>query len=175
MKLEDVKMGYDIDGVLGEFSDHFLNYFNINDKTPPKKWSDKRFKENFHLTYNNKDFWMTMPPTIDPNSLILMPHCYITARPIPNEWTMEWLWKNRYPYADLYTVGEDGKKADTFYKSGATHFIDDGLHNFDELNNLGIPCFLLSRSHNLDRNTDMRINNLKDLPKFVLNLIKITV
>jgi hypothetical protein len=163
------KLGYDIDGVLAEFSEHFLRTFCPEDMSGPLEWSDPRFKDNFHKTYNNKEFWMTVPALVFPQDLPIKPHCYITARPIPNEWTMEWLWKNKFPYAPLYTVGEDKSKVEVFRESGATHFIDDALHNFAELNNAGIPCFLLTRSHNTSKETDMRVDSLRDLPMALIN------
>lgn len=169
--MRGIKMGYDLDGVLAEFSDHFLKYFNFADKSPPSEWDDRRFRDNFHLTYGNKNFWMTIPPIVPKDSQVLKflpPHCYITARPIPNEWTMEWLWKMGFPHADLYTVGEKGEKSEVFLKSGATHFVDDGLHNFDELSSIGVPCFLLTRPHNVSRETGMRINKFSDLPNAVI-------
>lgn len=158
-----MKLGFDIDGVLAEFSGHFLNKYTPTDLSGPLHWDDERFKINFPKTYNDKEFWLSIPRMIYPQDLPLRPHCYITARPIPNEWTMEWLWKNGFPYAPLYTVGHDGSKVEVFKQSGATHFVDDALHNYDELIAAGIPCFLLTRSHNESRDTPHRVDKLIDI------------
>lgn len=168
----NVQMGYDIDGVLAEFSDHFLNFFDFEDKSDPDSWDDPRFRENFHWTNDNYEFWSTIPPIVKPSELTIPPYCYITSRSIPSEWSMEWLWRNGFPYAKLITVGVGQSKIEAAKSLGCTHFIDDHLKNFDELNEAGVACFLKTRGHNVHRETDMRVDSLDELQNAIIRYHK---
>jgi hypothetical protein len=56
------KVYLDIDGVIADFGTHFLNYLQIDDKTPPTTWDDPRFVQNMHRVKEDVNFWMTIPP-----------------------------------------------------------------------------------------------------------------
>ena len=59
-----VRIGLDIDGVIADFGTHFLNYLDIEDKTPARCWDDERFTKNFHKIVDDERFWLTIPPII---------------------------------------------------------------------------------------------------------------
>lgn len=155
------RIGLDVDGIAADFSSHFLNFFDFEDKSPATSWDDPRFRKNFHRTYENKEFWLGIPTINDSPYWVnhLRPSCYITARPIPNEWSMEWLWKNGFPYAPLFTVGENGSKVD-LVRENCDIFVDDAIHNFEQLTEAGLKCALMTRSHNLGYDTEFRIDSL---------------
>jgi|GEM_PF-4020910 len=162
-----MKVGFDIDGVLADFGNHFLNYLRFEDKSPPKEWNDSRFKNNFESIEDDALFWETIPAI--PNSHLIR-HlflskeiiCYCTARPLSmTEITKEWLWRNGFPYAEVINVGLDGKKS-TYLKGKVDFFIDDGFHNYEDLNNNNIICYLMSRSHNENIVIDKRVNDLTE-------------
>ena len=107
---------------------------------------------------------MSIKPKIDPKDLPFEPHCYITSRPIPNEWTEQWIAENGFPTMPVYTVGVGESKVDVAKKSGIDIFIDDRFDNFVELNRAGICTYLMDAPHNQRYNVGhKRIKNLKDL------------
>ena len=59
-----MRIALDIDGVLADFGPHFLDYFGIEDKTPPTIWDDVRFKDNMHKVAGNAEFWLGIPPML---------------------------------------------------------------------------------------------------------------
>lgn len=165
------KMSYDIDGVLGDFGGHLLNYLNIKDKSPILKFGDQRIIDNIERVYDDKKFWLTIPQLV--YNLPIRPHCYNTNRPVPAEWTLEWLWKCKFQYAELYCIGNKheyyASKVEAFKQSGATHHVDDAVHNYEQLTEAGIPCFLLTHHYNKSVETNMRIDSLSDLPLALIN------
>ncbi len=158
------KIGIDIDGVLAAFSEHFLDYLDL-DKTPAKHWNDIRFRDpkNWEKV-NNKEFWTSIPALIKGSDLPFEPHCYITARSIPQEWTQEWLDNNGFPRAPLHSVGRGVSKVDTAKQTGVEYFVDDSYTNYVELNKNGIFTYLMTRSHNEKYDVGhRRINSLKEI------------
>ena len=159
------KIGLDIDGVLAAFSEDYLDYFNL-DRTPARHWNDIRFRdeERWKDVQSDKYFWTGMTPLITGKDLPFEPHCYITARSIPKEWTQEWLDTHGFPRAPLYSVGRGVSKVDTVKESGIEYFVDDSYTNYVELNQNGIFTYLMTRSHNEKYNVGhRRINSLKEI------------
>lgn len=157
-----MRVGFDIDGVLAEFSEHFLDYLGIEDKTPPDKWNDERFTKNFHKIMYDENFWLTMPRLVDPKDLHLNPVIYVTARAIPVEVTKKWLDKNGFYPAPVISVGHNGSKVEHL-KGRVDYFIDDAYHNYVELNKAGIKCVLITRSHNIHEKVERRIDNINQI------------
>lgn len=158
------KIGLDIDGVLAAFSEHYLDTLGL-DPTPAKHWNDIRFRdEDNWAKINNREFWTTIPTLIHGDDLPFEPHCYITARSIPQEWTQEWLDKNGFPRAPLFSVGKGGSKIKTAIEAGVEIFVDDCYQNYVDLNSNGIFTYLMTRSHNEKYNVGhRRISSLKDI------------
>ena len=64
----------------------------------------------------------------------------------------------------VYTVAPNKTKVDIAIEAGIDWFVDDGYHNFIELNKAGICCFLWDCEHN--RKYDVgykRIKSFKEL------------
>lgn len=135
-----MRIGLDIDGVLAEFSAHFLKYMNFENQEPATDWDDPRFRDHFHEVAKNEEFWLSMPRLIDPKTLNFTPVIYVTARPISNEISTMWLLQNGFPDAPVVTVGEGGSKVEAL-RGKVDIFVDDGYHNYVELNEAGIKCF----------------------------------
>ena len=92
------------------------------------------------------------------------PHCYITSRSIPKEWTEEWIDKNGFPTMPVYSVGFGESKVEVAKKSGIDIFVDDRYENFVELNNGGICTYLFDAPHNQRYDVGYkRIKSLKEL------------
>lgn len=160
--LRRAKIGLDIDEVLADWVGHWTAK---HVQEVPETWNfDRDIKSKFELLKDDKDFWMSIPVKTKPSDIHFEPHCYITSRNIPVEWTQEWLDKNGFPTMPVYSVGHEQSKVDVAKSSGIEIYVDDRFENFVELNNAGICCFLFDAPHN--RRYDVgykRIKSLKEL------------
>lgn len=168
--IDNVYLFLDVDGICADFNKHFLDYLNIEDKTPAKSWEDSRFKDNWKRIENDEKFWLTIPPMKGVKSLNFYGYC--TARPISNTVTREWMKKNNFPNKPIINVGVGGSKVKDLKRVGCELFVDDAIHNFEEINKSNIPCLLMTRSHNINYivNENKRINKLGEIKKYMLSL-----
>ena len=161
--LRNYKIGLDLDGVLADFVGH-LTKVSGHEGYSPVYWNDPIIRAQLDIFKDDVNFWATIPPLIDGSSLWFEPHCYITARPIPNEVSEQWLDTYKFPKAPVYTVGHGITKVEAALKAGIDYFVDDGYVNFVELNNAGITTFLYTAPYNVKYNVgDKRINSLEEL------------
>ena len=156
------KIGLDIDEVLADWVGHWTKYHG---QSIPETWNfDRDIKSKFEELKDNKEFWLSIPVKTKPSEIPFEPHCYITSRSIPVEWTMEWLDKNGFPTVPVYTIPFGASKVEVAKSSGIDWFVDDRYENFVELNNAGVCTLLFDAPHN--RRYDVgykRIYTLKDL------------
>ena len=156
------KIGLDIDEVIADWVGAWTDKYGM---VTPEFWNfDPHIKEKFDTVKDDKDFWLSIKPKIDPKELPFEPHCYITSRPIPTEWTEQWIAENGFPTMPVYTVGVGESKVEVAKKAGIDIFVDDRFDNFVELNNAGICTYLMDTPHN--RRYDVgyrRVHNLKEL------------
>ncbi len=155
------KIGLDIDEVLADFVGHYTNRFNLPTAT---HWRfDKDIKERMEQLKEDKDFWMSIPVITLPKDIPFEPTCYITSRPIPVEWTREWLHNNGFAHVPVYCAIDNKVKA--AQEAGIDWFVDDRIDNFIELNAAGICTYLFSTPHNLRYDVGhKRIDRLDQLP-----------
>ena len=140
------KIGLDIDEVLADWVGHWTNYFG---QEVPETWNfDRNISEKFEMLKDDKNFWLSIPVKTNPCDIHFEPHCYITSRSIPVEWTQEWLDKNGFPTMPVYCVGHGVSKVDVAIKSGIDIYVDDRFENFVEINKSGICCYLFDAPHN---------------------------
>ena len=86
------KIGLDIDEVLADWVGHWTQ---LHAQEIPETWYfDRNIGAKFDDLKDNKDWWLSIPVKTHPNEIHFEPHCYITSRSIPVEWTEEWLDKN---------------------------------------------------------------------------------
>lgn len=155
------RIGLDIDNVIADFSTAWTERFGPIDM---ECWNfDRHIASKFRLVENDKDFWMSIKPLISPADIPFEPCCYITSRPIPNEWSEEWLDANGFPQSPVFTVN-DSKLP--LVKEHCDWFVDDRYENFAELTLNGGCCFLMDAPHNQRYNVGhKRIKSLKNLIK----------
>lgn len=133
----------DVDDVVADFSGAFCKKFNI----PEGKYWDSNYgmKEKLAELAKDKSFFVDLPVKHIPN---FIPHAYVSARSIPEDWTMEFLEKNGLPCRPVYHVPFNASKVDILEEIGADIFIDDKFSNFLESQKAGITSFLMDASHN---------------------------
>jgi 5'(3')-deoxyribonucleotidase len=140
------KIGLDIDEVIADWVGHWTKFHGM---VTPEFWNfDKDIKKKFDELKHDKDFWLSIPPKTDPKDLPFEPHCYITSRSIPKEWTEEWIQNNGFPTVPVYSIPPNTSKVQVAKESGVEIFVDDRYENFVELNQNGICCFLFDAPHN---------------------------
>lgn len=165
--LNHPKIGLDIDEVICGWTGAWTKKFGYP------------IPENWHFSYNNKehfesfspeelnDFYINIPPIVNPQDIPFEPHCYVTSRSVPVELTKQWIQLHGFPTRPVYSVGWNESKIEAIKQSGCEIFVDDKFENFCELNNAGICTYLLSAPHNQRYNVGhKRIDSLKDLPWF---------
>ena len=158
------KIGLDIDEVLADWVGHWTKRHG---QVIPDAWNfDRDISSKFELLADDKEFWLSIPVKTKPSDLNFEPHCYITSRSIPKEWTEKWLDINGFPAMPVYSVGLGQSKVDVAKESGIDIYVDDRYENFVELTNAGIFTYLFDAPHN--RRYDVgfrRINSLTELNK----------
>jgi 5'(3')-deoxyribonucleotidase len=156
------KIGLDIDGVICDFNKAYgekycpegINSWHCHFDT----------KEHLEELTKTSDFYLNLPTLCNPKDIPFEPHCYITSRSVPEEWTKEWLFKNGFPTRPVYSIPFGASKVDIAKKAGIDIFVDDRYENFVELNNAGICTFLFDASHNQRYEVGYkRIKSLKEL------------
>lgn len=159
------RIALDIDEVIADWVGHWTKHHG--QEVTPEFWNfDKDIKSKFDVLKDDYNFWLSIPPKIDPKELPFEPIAYVTSRIIPTEITEQWIQNNGFPTMPVYTVGHNESKVEVLKKIGADWFVDDRYENFVDLNKNGICCFLMDAPHN--RRYDVgarRIYSLKDLIK----------
>lgn len=138
-----LRIGLDIDDVLGDFMGYYYRYFEC-DKYP-KNLEDHIITKNVQriLRYD-RDFWLNMPVINKPD---FQPVLYCTKRVNPKNWTKTWLELNGFPKAPIYQMLiQKGNKADLI-KGKVDLFIDDSLFNVEQMNKSGIKTLLFGKEH----------------------------
>ena len=164
------RIGLDIDEVVADFIGSYSKRYGIE---KAESWDfDPKIKERIEELRDDKEFWMSITPKINPKDIPFEPVCYITSRPCPVEWTIEWLHNNGFTNAKVYCtyLGEGllcSSKVDIAKQMQLNWFVDDRYSNFVELNEAGVCCFLFDAPHNQRYHVGYkRIKTLKDLPLF---------
>jgi len=170
-----MKIYLDIDGVLADFSNYFIEFYNeIQDKTlPVTEWGDDRIKKYLHLAKNDRKFWLSIPSLVSPDDITFNISGYCTARnPELYDVTKEWLKLNGFPTAPLFCVISG--KEEVLLGNNVDIFLDDAPHNFMELNRLGIKTYLMDKPYNQHIRTELRVRDMQEFGKRVKNETKVS-
>lgn len=165
--LKPLKIGLDIDEVLCDWVGGYCNLKGLQER--PTSWL---FDRDIINTFDKmekagtlNDFMLCLNPLIKPSDIPFEPHCYITARRIPNEISAQWLDLHQFPAAPVYTVPPNTSKAEVAKQAGIDVFVDDNYKNFVELNEAGIFCYLYDAPHN--RRYDVGFKRIKSLKELI--------
>jgi hypothetical protein len=144
--MKGYKIGLDIDDVLADFVPAYCARFNL--PIPDAWFFDRAFNEHYAELIQDKDFWINLKPKCNPKEIPFEPHCYITSRGCPKEWSEEWLDMNGFPKVKVIQIQTGSSKVEVAKESGIDMFVDDCFKNFVELNNAGIFTYLFDALHN---------------------------
>lgn len=144
------RIGLDVDDVIANFIGAWTERYNLQQ---PSNWlwsydNAQRFKDLAADPEEMERFYSGLKPLIDPSSIPFEPVAYITSRSVPQSITENWIERNGFACAPVYTVGHDMSKVEAAKQAGIEVFIDDRFDNFLELNKAGICCYLLDNKHN---------------------------
>lgn len=117
--LKTPKIGLDIDEVLADWVGHWTKYHG--QEVPKRGILTEILVKKFELLKDD-EFWVSIPVKTNPADIHFEPHCYITSRSIPKQWTEEWLDKNGFPTMPVHSVGLGESKIEVAKKSGIDIF-----------------------------------------------------
>jgi hypothetical protein len=150
--LKRPRIGLDLDGVLGNFSEAYSARLKeagvANYPQQEQPWWGFAFKSNeiWEKVKQDESFWMGLKPLCDPNELAFEPVCYISNRSIPVEWSENWLISNGFPCAPV--IHTEHSKVEAVKEWKLDKFCDDSVRNFVEINQSGGLCYLFDTSYN---------------------------
>lgn len=161
------KIGLDIDEVLCDWVGDWTKYRNLE---VPSSWSfDRGLVDEFKKMEKEgrlNEFYLNLKPLMKGEDLPFEPDCYITSRPVSSEISEQWLDKHGFPSRPVFTTTKERTKVVIAKERELDIFIVDGYHNFVDLNNAGICCFLYDAKHNQRYDVGhKRITNLNDIIK----------
>lgn len=152
-KVSKPRIGLDLDGTVFSFSRGYELRFGT---VPKKDWCITRNVNN--VLIKEKAFWLGLPVINRPNFDVSL---YCSVRVNPSQWTKEAIKRNNLPNAKLYQIkGGWGTSKYKVLKNKVDLYIDDSIWNFEDLNNKGVLCFLITTPENKDYVTPLRINSL---------------
>lgn len=166
--LNQPRIFLDIDEVICDFTKGWSKLHGVDER--PHCWNyHRQMKAEFEKMKKENtldEFYLNLEPKIQAKDLNFEPSGYVTSRPVNSEITEKWLDKYNFPTAKVYTVGVGESKVEMLKQAKADLMIDDGWHNFIELNKAGICCYLFDAPHNQRYNVGYkRIFNLNDIIK----------
>lgn len=164
--LKGVRIGLDIDEVICDWLGGWTEKFSLD--VPSNWYFDRSIIDRFdELREKNEldKFYLSLLPLVDPKDVPFEPHCYITSRPVDTHITEQWLDLHGFPARPVYTVGVGKTKVDIAKEQKLDIFVDDAFHNFKQLNEAGICCFLIDRPHNHRYNVGFK--RIKDLAEIL--------
>lgn len=168
--MNKLKYGLDIDNVCADFVKGMFDWFDEPYRVVTE-WDDPFIRKHYPIIMNDSKFWLGLPILSHPKDIKFEVDCYITARSIPSEISMEWLYTHGFPIAPVFTVGvkECGShhsKIDVIKERGIDVFVDDAPKHWEEINDVGCLCLLFCQPHNQHIFTSTRINSLKQVGKW---------
>jgi len=164
--LENVRIGLDIDEVLCDWVGDWTEMRGL--PIPSSWWFDREIMEKFESMEKEgklDEFYLGLKPLIKPNDIPFEPHCYITSRPVDTKVTEEWLAMHGFPARPVFTCGVNKSKVEIALEQKLDIFVDDAFHNFKQLNNAGVCCFLMNTP--INQRYDVGFKRIKSLKEIV--------
>ncbi len=150
------KYGLDVDGVLANFIQAFINKCCEEGVACPKDWTQikawmfvdpKDFDYIWGKIALDENFWLSLPVLENSKKSITKlppPSAYVTHRPVPSAVTKQWLLNNGFPEAKVISVAEPENKVLQLKMNKISLFVDDRVSSCRYFNDNGINCLLYS-------------------------------
>ena len=172
LKMERLKVGLDVDGVLVNFYLHMCRWFN-KPYIITEKWSTDWIDKKFDEIKDDKRFWLTLPTLMPPEAINFDFDYYITSIPkIQRQSRQQWLSMNGYPNKPVI-VSYDKLKTCNILEVDI--LIDDKLATLDVIRNSDnvvgiqfIPSYMKVKS----THGDYAIRHLTGAKKIIEHLNK---
>jgi hypothetical protein len=173
-----MKVALDVDGILSNFNQRFIETakdMGLGDHFPARwqwiktwRYSD-RFSEVWDTIKMDTQWWLSIEPHAGARESIKFPvEAYVTARPIPGEFTAAWLQHYEFPLASVLTVEPDASKLAALKHLNIDLYVDDRPENFHEVLAGGITCLLFDRPWNREcADGGLRITSLEQVTQYL--------
>lgn len=170
-----MKTALDVDGVLANFTEAVIakaRDMGIGHQFPDRwnfvtNWDmGPGFHDVWRTIEHDAEWWLSIKPHPGARESIRFDVAgYVTARPIPNKYTIMWLKAHGFPnHRFVVTVPPQTTKVDELKRNGIELFVDDNVTNFEQINASGIKCLLFDRPWNrLHDSKSLRISNLLEV------------
>lgn len=132
-----LRIGLDIDDVLGDFMGHYYTYFDC--AKHPERLQNDIITKNVQRIRRDKQFWVEMPSLYIPD---FEPELYCTKRINPKAWTKEWIENQGLPKKPVYQLYSQSANKARLIKGRVDVFIDDSVYNVRQMNEAGVPTLL---------------------------------
>jgi hypothetical protein len=179
MPTKRIKVGLDVDGVLADFGQGFINKaidLGVNkccfpeDSSKITKWMfpcDEHFKYVWDAVETDTSFWLNLPPLPAAQNFFLsnpwfIPELYLTKRHVPSWVTSRWLERNGFPVKSMYgresgpeviTVDAPEKKIQ-IVQERCDVFVDDLVSTVKQMRAANIDARLYSAPYQVSENLE---------------------
>lgn len=137
-----MKIGLDIDDVLGDFIGQYCRYFDCD--SHPERLRNEIITRNVQrILRKDREFWINLPVLNMPD---FIPTLYCTKRVNPKLWTKIWLKENNFPNSPVYQLFCQSANKARMIKGRVDVFIDDSEFNVRQLLSAGVPALLFGRT-----------------------------
>lgn len=151
------RIALDIDGCLSDYTLAFVKYAAKKGIFVNEEDVDNWQQQHWNFPYSmqplwneiihNKQFWLNIPVIEKNRHFNFEPVIYLSTRPIPVEWTKEWLEKNGFPCESVFHV--DGyKKSEICKEYKIDILVDDCWKNVVECQKNSIFAYLMDTNYN---------------------------
>ncbi len=153
-KIKNKRIALDIDGVLANFIQGVIDRAKTMGMAEhfPKTWRSVKywnvspeFSKVMANAWMDSAFWLSLKPMV--KEIPFEVTAYVTARPISNDITKQWLDKHGFPTAEVISVSLPEQKLAHLKELNVDAFVDDLYSTVREVREVGINGILYAASY----------------------------